>query len=131
MERPPQLDQAPFRAGRVYPVRQQACGKSALRINPYGGSCKTGMSIAITRNHGAGRVVAMGRQQKSDSAALYRQGATLSRINQMVVVDILYSALVSRRKDAATRIRQTWQAVAHVGRTKNTTIKDDPDKNDN
>ncbi len=66
-----------------------------------------------------------------DTEALYRQGATLSRINQMVVVDILYSALVSRRKDAATRIRQTWQAVAHVGRTKNTTIKDNPDKNDN
>ncbi|MDY4611611.1 MAG: SIS domain-containing protein [Sphaerochaetaceae bacterium] len=59
-----------------------------------------------------------------DTEALYRHGATLSGINQMVVVDILYSALVSRRKDAAARIRQTWQAVAHVGRTRNTTVKD-------
>lgn len=60
-----------------------------------------------------------------DTEALYRQGATLSRINQMVVVDILYSALVSRRKDAAARIRQTWQAVAHVGRTRNAAAKSD------
>lgn len=58
-----------------------------------------------------------------DTEALYRQGATLSRINQMVVVDILYSALVTRRKDAAARIRQTWQAVAHVGRTRSTPAK--------
>ncbi|MFA6689552.1 MAG: MurR/RpiR family transcriptional regulator [Sphaerochaetaceae bacterium] len=49
-----------------------------------------------------------------DTEALYRQGATLSRINQMVIVDILYSALVPRRKDAAKHIRQTWQAVSHI-----------------
>lgn len=49
-----------------------------------------------------------------DSEALYRQGATLSRLNQLVVVDILYSSLIARRNDADRYIVKTWQSVSHA-----------------
>ena len=53
-----------------------------------------------------------------DSEALYRQGATLSRLNQLVVVDILYNSLIARSPDAERSITTTWKAVSHVGRLK-------------
>jgi DNA-binding MurR/RpiR family transcriptional regulator len=48
------------------------------------------------------------------SEALYRQGATLSRLNQLVVVDILYSNLILHRKNADQFITATWKAVTHA-----------------
>lgn len=46
-----------------------------------------------------------------NSESLYRQGATLSRLNQLLVVDILYSALIVNKKDSAAKIKGTWQAI--------------------
>ncbi len=50
-----------------------------------------------------------------DSEALYRQGASLSRLSQLVVVDILYSCLIARRSDADAFINATWKAVSREG----------------
>ncbi|MDY0288117.1 MAG: MurR/RpiR family transcriptional regulator [Sphaerochaeta sp.] len=49
-----------------------------------------------------------------DSEALYRQGATLSRLNQLVVVDILYSSLIARSPEAERSLSTTWKAVSHA-----------------
>ncbi|MFA6846321.1 MAG: MurR/RpiR family transcriptional regulator [Sphaerochaetaceae bacterium] len=46
-----------------------------------------------------------------DNEAIFRQGATLSRLNQMVVVDIIYSSLICRRDTSSEYIKNTYQAV--------------------
>ncbi len=53
-----------------------------------------------------------------DSENLYRQGATLSRLNQLVVVDILYSSLIARSPKAEHFLTTTWKAVSHAGALK-------------
>jgi len=48
--------------------------------------------------------------------SLFRQGATLSRINHLLVVDIIYATILSRMQDNEKGIiTRTWEAVAHVG----------------
>ena len=50
--------------------------------------------------------------------SLFRQGATISRINQLMVVDIVYAMILSRFKGNTNAIlKRTWEAVSHVGET--------------
>jgi DNA-binding MurR/RpiR family transcriptional regulator len=50
-----------------------------------------------------------------NSESLFRQGATLSRINQLLVVDIVYATILSRiQEEASGIITRTWEAVSHV-----------------
>jgi len=51
------------------------------------------------------------RLEVPDSETLYRQGATLSRLNQLVVVDILYASLIARRKNSLDLISRTWLSL--------------------
>jgi len=53
-----------------------------------------------------------------NSESLFRQGATSSRINQLLVVDILYAMILTRTHDqTANLIKRTWEAVSHVSGT--------------
>jgi DNA-binding MurR/RpiR family transcriptional regulator len=53
-----------------------------------------------------------------NSESLFRQGATSSRINQLLVVDILYAMILTRTQDqTANLIKRTWEAVSHVSGT--------------
>ena len=47
------------------------------------------------------------------SERIYRQGASTSRINQLAVVDMLYSLMVSRNLDASIDAIQHTMAVTH------------------
>lgn len=48
------------------------------------------------------------------SERIYRQGAVTSRINQLTVIDILYSIIISRRLDPAiSAIERSMQATHH------------------
>lgn len=62
------------------------------------------------------------RLQVPVSETEYRQGATLSRLNQLVVIDILYSAMLGRMDEEEKKaIRRSWDSVSekrHV-KTKN------------
>ncbi|MFA6774827.1 MAG: MurR/RpiR family transcriptional regulator [Sphaerochaetaceae bacterium] len=49
--------------------------------------------------------------QVPDSETLYRQGATLSRLNQLVVVDILYASLIAKKKNSLEYITTTWLSL--------------------
>jgi Transcriptional regulators len=50
------------------------------------------------------------------SERIYRQGAVTSRINQLTVVDILYSLLVSRNLDSSIAAIERTMAVTHKGK---------------
>ena len=47
------------------------------------------------------------------SERIYRQGASTSRINQLAVIDILYSLMVSKNLDASIEAIEHTMAVTH------------------
>lgn len=50
-----------------------------------------------------------------NSESLFRQGASLSRINQLLVVDIIFAMILARYKGSdSSMIQRTWEAVSHV-----------------
>ena len=105
--------------------------KSVCIIFSYSGETKTMRQVAQQAKKTGATVVAVTRVGGNtltkiadivlsvpDSEALYRQGATLSRLNQLVVVDILYSTLIVNRSNAEQFITATWQAVSHANTSK-------------
>jgi len=50
-----------------------------------------------------------------NTEALFRQSATLSRIEQLVVVDIIFSILAQDCEDANEKLTSTWNVVSHFG----------------
>jgi DNA-binding MurR/RpiR family transcriptional regulator len=53
-----------------------------------------------------------------NSESLFRQGATSSRINQLLVVDIIYAMILTKTQDHTVEIiKRTWEAVSHVSGT--------------
>lgn len=46
-----------------------------------------------------------------DSEAVYRQGATSSRICQLMVIDILYRGLINKARDGKNRLISTWNVI--------------------
>ena len=111
----------------------QACSLNTSDVAilfSYSGETNHTLRTAIQAHKAGAKVIAVTRirpnslskisdivLQVPDTEALFREGATLSRINQLVVVDILYAALISRKKDAAEHISNTWKAVSHIGAT--------------
>jgi len=47
------------------------------------------------------------------SERIYRQGARTSRINQLAVIDMLYSLMVSKNLDASIEAIEQTMAVTH------------------
>lgn len=47
------------------------------------------------------------------SERIYRQGASTSRINQLAVIDMLYSLMVSRNLDASIEAIEQTMAATH------------------
>lgn len=105
--------------------------KSVCIIFSYSGETKTMRQVAQQAKKAGATVIAVTRVGGNslskiadivltvpDSEALYRQGATLSRLNQLVVVDILYSNLIVNRSNAEQYITATWQAVSHANNAK-------------
>lgn len=105
--------------------------KSVAIIFSYSGETKTMRQVAQQAKEAGALVVAITRvggnslSKLADvvltvpaSEALFRQGATLSRLNQLVVVDILYSSLIARSPEAEHFLTTTWKAVSHVSRLK-------------
>lgn len=105
--------------------------KSVAVVFSYSGETKTMRQVAQQAKKAGATVIAVTRVGGNslskladvvltvpDSEALYRQGATLSRLNQLVVVDILFSSLIARSPDAERFITTTWKAVSHVGTLK-------------
>ncbi|MDT4762142.1 MurR/RpiR family transcriptional regulator [Sphaerochaeta sp. PS] len=101
--------------------------QSVAVIFSYSGETKTMRQVAQQAKRAGATVVAVTRVGGNslskiadvvltvpDSEALYRQGATLSRLNQLVVVDILYSSLIASRPDAELLLTTTWKAVSHA-----------------
>jgi len=104
---------------------------SVAVIFSYSGETKTMRQVAQQAKKAGATVIAVTRVGGNslskladvvltvpDSEALYRQGATLSRLNQLVVVDILYSSLIARSPYAERSLTTTWKAVSHVGKLK-------------
>ncbi|MCH3916682.1 MAG: MurR/RpiR family transcriptional regulator [Spirochaetia bacterium] len=48
-----------------------------------------------------------------ESESLFRQGATFSRISQLVIVDILYTNLIVQIPQGKELLRSTWEIVHH------------------
>ncbi len=47
--------------------------------------------------------------------SLFREGATLSRFGQLLVVDCIYTMILARReKELEPLLKRSWEAVAHV-----------------
>jgi DNA-binding MurR/RpiR family transcriptional regulator len=107
----------------------QACNLSendTVIVCSYSGETKTAIKVANKAKERGSTVISIskiGGNSLSKIAdinlavpnceSLYRQGATLSRINQMVVVDILFSALLLKDRNAVEKARQTWNAISH------------------
>jgi len=52
-----------------------------------------------------------------NNESLFREGATLSRINQLLVVDILFAMILMNTHDTSSELlKRTWEAVSHVGK---------------
>ncbi|WP_394699289.1 MurR/RpiR family transcriptional regulator [uncultured Sphaerochaeta sp.] len=101
--------------------------KSTCLVFSYSGETKTMRQVAQQAKKAGSTVIAITRVGGNslskladivlavpDSEALYRQGATLSRLNQLVVVDILYSSLIVNRSNADRFITTTWKAVSEA-----------------
>lgn len=101
--------------------------KSVCIVFSYSGETKTMRQVAQQAKKAGALIIAVTRVGGNslskladivltvpDSEALYRQGATLSRLNQLVVVDILYSSLIVNKRDAGQFINATWKAVTHA-----------------
>jgi len=107
----------------------QSCNlskKDIAIVCSYSGETKTAISVAKKAKERGAKVISISKiggnslSKLSDinlgvptCESLYRQGATLSRINQMVVVDILFSALLLKDKKAVEKARQTWNSISH------------------
>lgn len=107
----------------------QACNlseKDTAIIISYSGETPTAISVAQKAKENGATVISISKiggnsltkisdinLGVSTCESLYRQGATLSRINQMVVVDILFSALLLKDKKAVQKTKQTWSSVSH------------------
>jgi DNA-binding MurR/RpiR family transcriptional regulator len=50
-----------------------------------------------------------------NTESLFRKSATVSRIEQLVVVDIIFSTLAKDCEDANEKLSNTWHAVSHFG----------------
>ncbi len=74
------------------------------------------MVIAITRIGGNSLSrVADCTLHVANSESLFREGATLSRIGQLVVVDCIYTMILARRqKEIEPLLKRSWEAVGHV-----------------
>ncbi len=60
-----------------------------------------------------------------NSESLFRQGATSSRINQLLVVDIIYAMILTKTQPNTVEIiKRTWEAVSHVSGTGVTRTRD-------
>ncbi len=107
----------------------QACNLSendTAIVCSYSGESKTAINVAKEAKKKGARVISISKiggnslSKVSDinlgvptCESLYRQGATLSRINQMVVVDILFSALLLKGENAVIKARETWNSISH------------------
>ncbi len=50
-----------------------------------------------------------------NSESLFREGATLSRFGQLMVVDLIYTMVLARRQQkVSTLLKRSWEAVSHV-----------------
>jgi DNA-binding MurR/RpiR family transcriptional regulator len=50
-----------------------------------------------------------------NSESLFREGATLSRFAQLLVVDLIYTMILARRHTTVSALlKRSWEAVAHV-----------------
>ena len=50
-----------------------------------------------------------------NSESLFREGATLSRLGQLLVVDFIYTMILARcQKQIEPLLKRSWEAVAHV-----------------
>jgi len=50
-----------------------------------------------------------------NSESLFREGATLSRLGQLLVVDFIYTMILARcQKQIQPLLKRSWEAVAHV-----------------
>ena len=50
-----------------------------------------------------------------NNESLFREGATLSRIGQLVMVDIIYAMILVRSHEKSIELlKRTWEAVSHV-----------------
>lgn len=50
-----------------------------------------------------------------NTESLFRKSATVSRIEQLVVIDIIFSTLAKDCDDANEKLSNTWHAVSHFG----------------
>lgn len=107
----------------------QACNlssKDTVIVCSYSGETKTPIDVAKKAKERGATIISISKiggnslSKISDinlgvptCESLYRQGATLSRINQMVVVDILFSALLLKDSKAVEKARQTWNSISH------------------
>ncbi|MCY1152806.1 MAG: MurR/RpiR family transcriptional regulator [Sphaerochaetaceae bacterium] len=49
-----------------------------------------------------------------DAESLYREGASLSRISQLLIVDILYQTLITSDYDHSNKLlKRTWESIDH------------------
>jgi DNA-binding MurR/RpiR family transcriptional regulator len=109
----------------------QACSlgkKDAVIISSYSGETGTILKVAKEAKNNAAPVIAITRLGGNslskladinlfipNSESLFRQGATSSRINQLLVVDIIYAMIITRtHHHKAELIKRTWEAVSHV-----------------
>lgn len=53
--------------------------------------------------------------QVVNSESLFREGATLSRFGQLLVVDLIYTVVLARCHDTVSELlKRSWEAVSHV-----------------
>jgi len=53
--------------------------------------------------------------QIPNNESVFREGATLSRISQLLVVDIIYAMILTGSHGKATELlKRTWEAVSHI-----------------
>jgi DNA-binding MurR/RpiR family transcriptional regulator len=72
--------------------------------------------IAITRIGGSSlsRLSDISLNVPSNES-LFREGATISRISQLLVVDIIYAMILTRDQErSGTLLKRTWEAVSHM-----------------
>ena len=63
-----------------------------------------------------------------NSESLFRQGATSSRINQLLVVDIIYAMILTKTQAHTVEIiKRTWEAVSHVSGTGSSRVREMPE----
>lgn len=89
-------------------------GETAVMVEAAGQALARGASVISLTMDSANSIRSMASINLlvPDSERIYRQAAVTSRINQLTVIDILYSIIVSKNLDASiAAIEQTMQAT--------------------